>query len=184
MGMMQKRRASQACCALRNIKLLVGIGCLEFQTGMAGMDPRTNMSSKSPFRSASHFANIGSCKAGSPTSNPLMLKAHSRQLVPHWFAATTTPWPNPLLLCIRQVFLQLQRRDGIFCNPNAELVERAAAVRKLLLPGSGCLEFLKGMAGMDFLSKHVQQISFQQCVSFCQHRPAARLAAPLPTHCC
>ena len=34
-------------------------------------------------------------------------------------------------------------------------MERAAAVRKLLLPGSGCLEFLKGMAGMDFLNKHV-----------------------------
>ena len=36
------------------------------------------------------------------------------------------------------------------------MVERAAAVRKLLLPGSGCLEFLKGMAGMDFLSKHAE----------------------------
>ena len=45
---------------------------------------------------------------------------------------------------------------AFFCTPNAKRVERAAAVRKLLLPGSGGLEFLKGMAGMDFLSKHVE----------------------------
>ena len=38
------------------------------------------MSSKSPFGSASYFANTGSWKAGSPTSNQLLLKAQSRQL--------------------------------------------------------------------------------------------------------
>ena len=38
------------------------------------------MSNKSPFGSESHFAKIGSWKAGSPTSNPPLLKAQSRQL--------------------------------------------------------------------------------------------------------
>ena len=47
----------------------------ERQEGMS----ETNMSSKSPFGSASHFANIGSWKAGSPISNSLLLKAQSRQ---------------------------------------------------------------------------------------------------------
>ena len=45
--------------------------------------PLTSMSNKSPFSSASHFANIGSSKAGSPTSNPLLLKAQSRQFFVH-----------------------------------------------------------------------------------------------------
>ena len=33
---------------------------------------------KSPFSSAFHFAKLSSCKAGSPTSNPLLLTAQSR----------------------------------------------------------------------------------------------------------
>ena len=41
----------------------------------------TNMSHKFPFGNASHLENIDSWKAGSPTSNPLRLKAQSRQ----WF---------------------------------------------------------------------------------------------------
>ena len=61
-------------------------------------------------------------------------------------------------------FLQLQQRDG---HDDAELGERAAALRDLkLLVGSGCLEFQKGKAGIDSLDKHVEQISFGQCVSF------------------
>ena len=39
----------------------------------------------------------------------------------------------------------------------------------------------KRNSGNGSSNKHVEQISFRQCVSFCQHRPAARLAAPLPT---
>ena len=41
---------------------------------------KQNMSKESPFGSASHFANMGSYKAGSPTSNALLWKAESRQL--------------------------------------------------------------------------------------------------------
>ena len=127
------------------------------------------MSNKSPFGSASHFANIVSWNAGSPTSNPQRLKA--------FFAAdietTKTPWPNPLLLCMRRIFLlQLQRRDGhdtsIICmQHNAELVEHTAALRDLkLLVGSGGLDFTKGM---DSLDKHVKQISFRKCITFREH---------------
>ena len=55
-------------------------------------------------------------------------------------------------------------------NHNVEVVERAAALRNLLLAGSGWLKFPKGVAGMDSLNKHVEQISFRQCVTFCEHR--------------
>ena len=68
----------------------------------------------------------------------------------------------------------LQQRDGNFCKHNArndaELVERTAALKNLLLAGSGCLEFPQRIGGMDSLNKHVQQISIRQCVTFCEHR--------------
>ena len=32
------------------------------------------------------------------------------------------------------------------------------------------LAFPKGMAGMDSLNEHVEQISFRQCGTFCEHR--------------
>ena len=40
------------------------------------------------------------------------------------------------------------------------MVERTVAVRNLLLVGSGRLEYPKGVADMDSLDKHVEQISF------------------------
>ena len=56
-----------------------------------------------------------------------------------------------------------------WCKHNAELVECAAALGNLkLLTRSGCLAFPKGMAGMDSLNNHVEQISFRQCVTFCK----------------
>ena len=141
------------------------------------------MSSKSPFGSASHFANMGSWKAGSPTSNPLLLKAQSRQVfvnlqqshsttestitVLQQILETTTAWPNALLLCMRQVlFSEATTKGWAWCNHHAELVEPTVAVRNLLLVGSGCLEIPKGMAGIDSLDKHVEQISFRNWVSF------------------
>ena len=41
---------------------------------------KQNMSKESPFGSAPHFANMGSYKSGSPTSNALLRKAQSRRL--------------------------------------------------------------------------------------------------------
>ena len=46
-------------------------------------------------------------------------------------------------------------------------MERAAALRDLkLLVGSGGLDFTKGM---DSLDEYVEQISFRQCITFCEH---------------
>ena len=71
------------------------------------------------FHLQSHFANMGSWKTGSPTSNPPWLNAQSPKSfsvlqwshgtigdrnIPQQILETTTPWPNPLLLCVRQVF--------------------------------------------------------------------------------
>ena len=67
-----------------------------------------------------------------------------------------------------------------WCNHNAEVVERAAAIRNLLLAGSGWLKFPKGVAGMDSLNKHVEQISFPQCVHH-MLRTSIRLTAPQRT---
>ena len=57
-----------------------------------------------------------------------------------------------------------------WCNHNAEVVERAAAIRNLLLAKSGWLKFPKGVAGMDSWRKHVPQISFRKWVTFWEHR--------------
>ena len=62
--------------ALRDLKLLVWIGSLDFDKRHGF--PLTSMSNKSPFRSASHFVNMGSWKAGN-TSNPRKLKTQFRQ---------------------------------------------------------------------------------------------------------
>ena len=70
----------EGAATLRNLKLLVRSGCLEFPEGIAGMDA-LDMSHKSLFGSASHFANMGSWKAGSPASNPRRLKACSSHIV-------------------------------------------------------------------------------------------------------
>ena len=54
-----------------------------------------------------------------------------------------------------------------WCNHDAELVERNALLRNLkLLVGSGSLDFAKGMHSLD---KHVEQVSFQQFVTFREH---------------
>ena len=71
---------------------------------------------------------------------------------------------------MRQVFHATATKGWAWCNHNAEVVERAAALRNLLLAGSGWLKFTKGVAGMDSLNKHVEQISFRQCVAFWEHR--------------
>ena len=138
--------------ALRSLKLLVGSGCLEFQNGMAGMDPETNMSS--------HGANICSWNAHSPVSNPRRLKALSAVVTEedNQYIVTLLGDHNsvtkPSASLHETGFLQLQR-IWEWCK-NVELVERAAALR-----GSGCLEFQKRMARIDSLDKHV--------VTCCEH---------------
>ena len=49
------------------------------------------------------------------------------------------------------------------------MAERTTALKNLkLLVGTGCCQLPKGIAGMDSLNKHVEQISFRQCVTFWQ----------------
>ena len=84
---LQSRWSVLSTAALRNLKLLAGSGCLEFQKGNGRKGflkqpcpTSLAMSNKSPFGTAWHSANIGSWKAGSHTCNPLLLKAQSRQV--------------------------------------------------------------------------------------------------------
>ena len=67
---------------------------------------------------------------------------------------------------MRLVFSAAATKGWAWCSHNAKLLECTAALRNLLLAGSGCLEFPKGMAGMDSLNKHVEQISFRHWVKF------------------
>ena len=146
------------------------------------------MSNKSPFGSASHLENMGSWKAGSPTSNPRMLKSAkvsilSISTIVHWISLVcsshvsqlraqsipcnpnlghndcivrNTSWRPQLrdqTLCFSawdSLFPVAATKGWAWCNHNAGLMERAAALRSFkLLVGSGCLEFQNGMAGMD-----------------------------------
>ena len=59
-------------------------------------------------------------------------------------------------------FSSAATKGWAWCKHSAELVEGAAALRNLkLLVESGCLEFQKGIAGMDSRNKHV--------VTCCEH---------------
>ena len=144
------------------------------------------MSNKSPFGSASHFANIGSWKAGSHTSNSLLLKAQSRQLN-HWFAAVTKHnWEHNHCIVTNLgdhnsmttpsvsvhgtvFFFELQWRDGH---------DAVASGREWMLwipKRNGRNRFLRQTCPTNLFSavRHIVGTS-----------AAEGLAAPLPTHCC
>ena len=106
--------------ALRKL-LLPGSGCLEFLKGMAGMDFWSkHVELKSPFGSASHFANSAAARAWQPHFQPTaancsisiivcgLQQSHSTTestiTALQQILETATPWPNPLLFCIGQVF--------------------------------------------------------------------------------
>ena len=81
-----------------------------------------------------------------------------------------------MLLYMMTQIRNLRQRDGIFCKHSASIMQSWWSVLRSQEPASGredawwCLEFQKGMAGMDVLNKHVEQISFRQCITFCEHR--------------
>ena len=105
-----------------------------------------------------------SAAAGSHISNPLLLKAQCRQLLiglqqSHCTTESTIVANDGDHNSMTKPSASLHE-TGLFsedvtkgwarCNRNAELVERAATLgKRKLLVGSGCLEFQKGMAGMD-----------------------------------
>ena len=71
---------------------------------------------------------------------------------------------------MRQAFLAAATKGWALCNHTAQLVERTSDLGNLkLMVGSGCLEIPKGLAKKDSLDKHVEEISFWQCVAFCEH---------------
>ena len=72
-------------------------------------------------------------------------------------------------LCDQTLCFCAETKGWAWCKHNAELVEPTVALRNLLLAGSGCLEIQKGVAGIDSLDKHVQQVSFRQWVTFWEH---------------
>ena len=154
------------------------------------------MSNKSLVGSESHLANMDS-----PTSDPVLLKAQSRQFFIGLQQSHVTTESTINILYIIQILdtitvlyvtnlgddnsvtkpfaslhetgflLQLQQRDGhdaiiTYCKDGGTFC-RSRELK--LLVGSGCWEFPKGMAGMDSLDKHVEQVSFPQCITCCEH---------------
>ena len=145
------------------------------------------MSHKSLFGSESYFSNTSSWKAGSPISNPLLLKAQSRQVFvglqqSHSTAEstitifqnildTTIAWPNALLLCMRQVlFSEAATKGWAWCKHIAELVEHTVPLR--VASGSEwTLRFHKRHGrNPETNMSHVEQVSFRQCITFREHR--------------
>ena len=103
---------------------------------------KKNMSHKSLFGSESYFSNTSSWKAGSPISNPLLLKAQSRQLFmglqqSHSTAESTitASWRPQLrdqFLCFparNRSFSSAAMKGWAWCSQNAEVVGRTAALR-------------------------------------------------------
>ena len=211
---------AECTVALRNL-LLVGSLWLEFPKGVKGMDALNKHVEQISFRQ-SHFANIGSWKAGSPTSNPLLLKAQSRQLKgwqPNFhplllkaqsrqlfiglqeshstvestisllqqILETTNPWPNPLLLCMRQAFTIF----SCSCNKGMAMMQLQC------LGGGACCRSQEPASGREWMigiPKRSCRNGFLR--QTCRTNPfwavnhifgtwaAERLAATLPTHCC
>ena len=175
--------------ALRDYKLLVGSGCLEVSKGLTEIDSLDKHVEQSSLRQGVTFSEHGQLKGRRPHFQPTVAKSSiSTNIL--WFAAVTyQKWEhNHCIVCNKSWRRQLRDQTLCFstwdvscsaaatkgwawCIHNAELVERTAALGYLkLLVGSGCLEFQTGMARMSSSDKHVKQISFRQCVTFCEQR--------------
>ena len=153
---MQPEWGGGACCSSQGPQASGREWRLRFpqKHGFLKQTCRINMH-KSFFGSASHFANIGSWKAGSPASNPPLLKAQSRQLFTdlqrslYKTTEITINTSNPKLGYHQLYLLQA------WCNHN-EVVERAAVLRdlKLLVEWKVSLpqkhRFLKQTCGIHF----------------------------------
>ena len=163
------------------------------------------MWNKSLFGSESLFANIGSWKAGSPTSSPLLLKAQSRQLFiglqqQHGTTESTitalqqileaiTQWPNPLLLCIRQAFTTFfcfsaaATKGWAWCSHNV-MQSWGTYCRSQGTQASGRewrLRFHKRIKRHGFLGQTCGTNLFSAVSHFLRTSAAERLAPPLPS---
>ena len=169
MGMMQPFNAEMAerNAALRKLKLLVGSGGLDLAKRHGFLKHVQHIF----FGIASHsrMSAAERLTAPLPTRGGLFAVVtweHNQYIVANlpYHNSVTRPSAS---LHVTRFFLQLQRRD-------ATIMQRWRKVLRLTGTSSfwqvGCLEFQQGIAGMDSLNKHVQQISFRQCVTFCEHR--------------
>ena len=172
--------------ALRKLKLLVGSGGLDFTKGMDSLHKHVQHIS---FRQWVTVWEHRQLKGWQPHVQLTVAKISIWQLftglqqsrrttestitILYYIVTilgTITPWPDPLLLCIWQVCSAAATKGWAWCH---HLMQRWRNVLRLTGTSSfwqvGCLEFQKGIAGMDSLNKHVQQISFRQCVTFWEH---------------
>ena len=141
----------------------------------------------SPFGSASHFANIGSWKAGSHTSNSLMLKAQSQQLLTCNTSLRSQLRDQTLCLSACDRFFSAAATKGwAWCNH--DLMQRWRNVLRLSGTSSfwqvGCLEFHKWIAGMDSLRQTCGTHLLSAVHHILRTSAAERLAATRPTHWC
>ena len=86
---------------------------------LAGMDSLHKHVEQISFRQCLTFCKHCQLKRWQPHFQPkeaksFLCSSHRGAIsILQQFLETTTPWPNPLLLCMRRIFfLQLQRRDG------------------------------------------------------------------------
>ena len=80
---------------------------------------------------------------------------------------------NPMLFCIWNKSGIFDKVMGSFASIVQAWCRAVGACYRSQEPASGrewMIEIPKRMAGIDALNKHVEQISFRQCVTFCEHR--------------
>ena len=172
--------------ALKNLKLLVGIGCLEFQKGMAGMDSLDKHVEQISFRQCVTFYECGQLKGWPPNFQPTAAKSSISTISCSLVSSSHMAQPRaqsrycnwathlgdhnsvakPSASLREKSLLLLQRRDGHDPAITQSWWKGSREAQASGTVGTGCLVFQKGMAGMDSLDKHVEQISFRQCVTF------------------
>ena len=156
----------ERAAALRDFKLLVGSGALDFTKGMDSLDEYVEQIS---FRQWVTFSEHGQLKGWQPRfqtteAKSLVCSSHIGELISafsHFLKNNNSVTKTLCFSAWDWIFSEAATKGWAWCNHNAELVERMVALRNLLLVGSGCLEIRKGTAGMDV---------FRQCVTFREHR--------------
>ena len=162
--------------ALRDLKLLVGSGGLDFTKGMDSLDKHVKQIS---FRQCITFREHGQLKGWQPTSNPRMLKSQScqsRQLLHigfHWFAAVTchnwehNQYPVTQTLDTITVYHCIVRTN--LGNHNSVTKPNCFSAWDRFSSATTNLGMMQKMDSLDKHVHHAEQISFRQCVTFCEH---------------
>ena len=206
-----KDRRSQYCRLSGSLKLLTRSGCLKIpQWNSAGIDSLDKHVEQISFRQCVTFCEHRQLKGWQPRVQPTVAKSsisttvhggeqsHSTTestitaLLKH-FLATTTPWPNPLLLCMM---------TGLFfcsCNEGMGMMQAwfNAEIGRAYASLSGTWSFWSGVDAWHFpqewqewtpWNKHVRimprKSHFRQCITFREHRQLKGWQPRFQTHCC